>query len=207
MEAELARISSRMYTNYIFPTLDEVKSATFRALVRLFTEQCGKVSPGITPDCVAVHPNPATDLGAGGKYVDYVQANSYVSDDFLATVNPGTTDLLAIRLKPDTVAMAIAGFAIEVDESLRTGLPVARINVYQDLAKQKPVATVNAELAVTHMDYPFAYVLMPNAIVVAPGQELVIELVSDARLTESGQYVVMWLPPVVLTSRRRVAYV
>jgi hypothetical protein len=77
-------------------------------------------------ECVAVPANPKTDFGAGGRYVDVVQANAYQSDDWVASINPGVTDLLAVRLKPDTAAIAIAGFAVETDETLRSWTPIVR---------------------------------------------------------------------------------
>lgn len=203
--AELQRFIPRMYQNYNIDTVADVKASIYRAMVTLFTQQCRNVDPQL--ECVAVPTNPRSDFGAGGRYVDVVRANAYQSDDWVATVGPGATDLLAVRLKPDTAAVAITGFAVETDEMLKSWLPIVRINVYQDLTKQKPMQTLNMLLSTAPMDYPLAYVVFPEPIVVGPGKELVIETVADARLTSPQQYVVMWLPPIVLTSRKRVGYI
>jgi hypothetical protein len=203
--AELQRFVPRIYQNYNVDTVPDVKAAIYRAVVMLFTQQCRNVDPQL--ECVAVPANPRTDFGAGGKYVDVVQANAYRSDDWVAAVNPGATDVLAVRLKPDTAAISIAGFAVETDPALRTGVPIARINIYQDLAKQKPLRTVNMLLSTTPQDHPLAYALLPEPVVIGPGKEFVIEVVADSRVTSPQQYVVMMLPPIVLTSRRRVGYV
>lgn len=203
--AELQRFIPRMYQNYNIDTVADVKAAIYRAMVTLFAQQCRNVDPLF--ECVAVPANPQTDLGAGGKYVDVVQANAYQSDDWVAAVSPGSTDLLAVRLKPDTAALGIAGFAVETDETLRSWIPITRITIYQDLTKQKPVRTLNTLLSAAPMDYLLAYALFPEPIIVGPGKELVIETVADARLTSPERYVVMLLPPIVLTSRRRTGYV
>ncbi|MFZ8812186.1 MAG: hypothetical protein ACO2PN_29305 [Pyrobaculum sp.] len=205
MEAELQRFIPQIYKNYSVDTVPDVKAAIYRAIVTLFMRQCRNVDPQL--ECVAVPANPKTDFGAGGRYVDVVQTNAYQSDDWVASVNPGITDILAVRLKPDTAAIAIAGFAVETDETLKSRIPVVRINIYQDLTKQKPVRTLNMLLSTAPMDHPLAYAMFPEPIIVGPGKELVIEVVADARLTSPQQYVVMWLPPIVLTSRRRVGYV
>jgi len=202
--AELQRFIPRIYQNYNIDTVPDIKAAIYRAMVMLFM-QCRNVDP--QAECVAVPANPRTDFGAGGKYVDVVQANAYQSDDWVASINPGVTDVLAVRLKPDTAAVAVAGFAVETDETLRSWVPITRINIYQDLAKQKPVRTLNMLLSVAPMDYPLAYGLFPEPIVIGPGKELVIEVITDLRVTAPQQYVVMWLPPIVLTSRKRVGYV
>jgi len=204
--AELQKYIPKMYQNYNVDTVPDVKAAIYRAMVMLFTQQCRNVDPQF--ECVAAPANPKTDFGTGGKYVDVVQANAYQSDDWVAAVNPGATDVLAVRLKPDTAAVAIAGFAVETDPALRTGVPIARINIYQDLAKQKPVKTLNMLLSTTPMDHPLAYALLPEPVVIGPGKEFVIEAVADVRYVyEAARYVVMWLPPIVLTSRKRVGYV
>jgi hypothetical protein len=203
--AELQKFIPKIYQNYNIDTVPDIKAAIYRAMVTLFAQQCRNVDPQV--ECVAVPANPLTDFGAGGKYVDVVQSNAYQSDDWVAAVNPGATDVLAVRLKPDVVAVAVAGFAVETDETLRTGVPITRINIYQDLAKQKPVKTLNVLLSATPMDYPLAYALFPEPIVIGPGKEFVIEMITDTRLTSPQQYVVMWLPPIVLTSRKRVGYV
>ena len=203
--AELQAYVPKMYQNYSIDTVPDIKAAIYRAMVMLFARQCRNVDPQL--ECVAVPANPKTDFGTGGKYVDVVQANAYQSDDWVASVSPGVTDVLAVRLKPDVAAVALAGFAVETDETLRTGVPITRINIYQDLTKQKPVKTLNMLLSTAPMDYPLAYALFPEPIVVGPGKELVIETVTDARLTSPQQYVVMWLPPIVLTSRKRTGYV
>jgi len=217
---ELQKFIPQMYQNYSIDTVPDIKAAIYRAMVMLFAQQCRNVDP--QNECVAVPANPKTDFGPGGKYVDVVQANAYQSDDWVALINPSATDILAVRLKPDTAAMAIAGFALETDETLRSWIPIVRINVYQDLAKQKPIRTLNMLLSVAPMDYPLAYALFPEPIVIGPGKEVVIEAIADARLTgrseqgallslspasSSMQYVVMVLPPIVLTSRKRVGYV
>jgi hypothetical protein len=202
---EFQRFVSRMYQNYNIDTVTDVKAAVYRAMVTLFVQQCRNVDPHM--ECVAVPANPRSDFGAGGRYVDVVQVNAYQSDDWVASIGPGVTDLLAVRLKPDTAAVAIAGFAVETDETLRSWLPIVRINIYQDLTKQKPIRTLNMLLSTAPMDYPLAYAVFPEPVVVGPGKELVIEVVADARLTSPQQYVVMWLPPIVLTSRKRVGYV
>ena len=203
--AELQRFIPKMYQNYNIDTVPDIKAAIYRAMVMLFAQQCRNVDP--QAECVAVSANPRADFSAGGKYVDVVQANAYQSDDWVAAVNPGATDVLAVRLKPDTAAVAVAGFAVETDETLRSWVPITRINIYQDLAKQKPVKTLNMLLSVAPQDYPLAYALFPEPIIIGPGKELVIEVITDARLTSPQQYVVMWLPPIVLTSRKRVGYV
>jgi hypothetical protein len=203
--AELQRFVPRMYQNYNIPLVADVKAAIYQAMVMLFTQQCRNVDPRL--ECVAVPANPRSDFGTGGKYVDVVQTNSYQSDDWVASVEPGATDVLAVRLKPDVAALAVAGFAVETDETLKSWIPIVRVNIYQDLTKQKPVRTLNMLLSTAPMDYPLAYALFPEPIVVGPGKELVIETVTDTRITEPQQYVVMWLPPIVLTSRKRVGYV
>ncbi len=139
--AELQRFIPRIYQNYNIDTVADVKSAVYQAMVRLFAQQCRNVDPQF--ECVAVPANPQTDFGAGGRYVDVVQANAYQSDDWVASINPGATDVLAVRLKPDTVAVAIAGFAVDTTGDLKPWVPIARINIYQDLTKQKPVRTLN----------------------------------------------------------------
>jgi len=203
--AELQKFIPKMYQNYSIDTVPDIKAAIYRAMVMLFAQQCRNVDP--QAECAAVPANPRADFSAGGKYVDVVQANAYQSDDWVAAVNPGATDVLAVRLKPDTAAVAVAGFAVETDETLRSWVPITRINIYQDLAKQKPVKTLNMLLSVAPQDYPLAYALFPEPIIIGPGKELVIEVITDARLTAPQQYVVMWLPPIVLTSRKRVGYV
>jgi hypothetical protein len=203
--AELQRFVPQMRQNYSIDTVQEIKTAIYRAMVMLFVQRCRNVDP--QNECAAVPVNPKTDFGPGGRYVDVVQSNAYQSDDWVASINPGVTDVLAVRLKPDAAAIAIAGFAVETDDALRSWIPIARINIYQDLTKQKPVRTLNMLLSVAPMDYPLAYALFPEPIIIGPGKELVIETVTDARLTEPQQYVVMWLPPIVLTSRKRVGYV
>ena len=203
--AELQRFIPQMRQNYNIDIVQDIKAAIYRAMIMLFVQQCRNVDP--QAECVAVPANPKTDFGPGGRYVDVVQSNAYQSDDWVASINPGVTDVLAVRLKPDTAAIAIAGFAVETDDTLRSWVPITRINIYQDLTKQKPVRTLNMLLSVAPMDYPLAYALFPEPIVVGPGKELVIETVTDARLTAPQQYVVMWLPPIVLTSRKRVGYV
>jgi len=203
--AELQKFIPKMYQNYNLDTAPDVKAAIYRAMVMLFAQQCRNVDP--QNECVAAPANPKADFGTGGKYVDVVQANAYQSDNWVAAVNPGATDVLAARLKPDVAALAVAGFAVETDATLRTGVPIVQINIYQDLAKQKPVKTLNMLLSTVPMDYPLAYALLPEPIVIGPGKEFVIETVADARLTSPQQYVVMWLPPIVLTSKKRVGYV
>jgi hypothetical protein len=203
--AELQKFIPKMYQNYSIDTVPDIKAAIYRAMVMLFAQQCRNVDP--QAECVAVPADPRTGFGTGGKYVDVVQSNAYQSDDWVAAVNPGATDVLAVRLKPDVAALAIAGFAVETDETLKSWIPITRINIYQDLAKQKPVKTLNMLLSVAPMDYPLAYALFPEPIVIGPGKELVIEAITDARLTSPQQYVVMWLPPIALTSRKRVGYV
>jgi hypothetical protein len=203
--AELQKFIPKMYQNYNLDTAPDVKAAIYRAMVMLFAQQCRNVDP--QNECVATPANPKADFGTGGKYVDVVQANAYQSDNWVAAVNPGATDVLAARLKPDVAALAVAGFAVETDATLRTGVPIVQINIYQDLAKQKPVKTLNMLLSTVPMDYPLAYALLPEPIVIGPGKEFVIETVADARLTSPQQYVVMWLPPIVLTSKKRVGYV
>lgn len=204
--AELQKFVPKIYQNYNLDTVPDVKAAIYRAMVMLITQQCRNVDPG--NECVAVPANPKTDFGNGGKYVDVVQANAYLSDDWVAAVGPGATDVLAVRLKPDTAAVAIAGFAVETDDTLKSWIPITRINIYQDLAKQKPVKTLNMLMSIASQDYPLAYAMFPEPIVIGPGKEFVIEVVTDARLEgEEFQYVVMWLPPIVLTSRKRVGYV
>jgi len=203
--AELQKYIPKMYQNYNVDTVPDVKAAIYRAMVMLFVQQCRNVDPQF--ECVAAPANPKTDFGTGGKYVDVVQANAYQSDDWVAAVNPGATDVLAARLKPDVAAFAVAGFAVETDPALRTGVPIARINIYQDLAKQKPMKTVNMLLSATPQDYPLAYALLPEPVVIGPGKEFVVEVVADSRVTAPQQYVVMWLPPIVLTSKKRVGYV
>jgi len=203
--AELQKFIPKMYQDYNLDTVPDVKAAIYRAMVMLFAQQCRNVDP--QNECVAAPTNPKTDFGTGGKYVDVVQANAYQSDDWVAAVGPGATDVLAARLKPDTVAFAVAGFAVETDPALKTGVPIARINIYQDLAKQKPVKTLNMLMSIAPQDYPLAYAVFPEPVVIGPGKEFVIETVADARLTSPQQYVVMWLPPIVLTSRKRVGYV
>jgi len=203
--AELQKFIPKMYQNYNLDTAPDVKAAIYRAMVMLFAQQCRNVDP--QNECVAAPANPKADFGTGGKYVDVVQANAYQSDNWVAAVNPGATDVLAARLKPDVAALAVAGFAVETDATLRTGVPIVQINIYQDLAKQKPVKTLNMLLSTVPMDYPLAYALLPEPIVIGPGKEFVIEVVADSRLTSPQQYVVMWLPPIVLTSKKRVGYV
>ena len=203
--AELQKFIPKMYQDYNLDTVPDVKAAIYRAMVMLFAQQCRNVDP--QNECVAAPTNPKTDFGTGGKYVDVVQANAYQSDDWVAAVGPGATDVLAARLKPDTVAFAVAGFAVETDPALKTGVPIARINIYQDLAKQKPVKTLNMLMSIAPQDYPLAYAVFPEPVVIGPGKEFVIETVADVRLTSPQQYVVMWLPPIVLTSRKRVRYV
>jgi len=201
--AELQKYIPKMYQNYNVDTVPDVKAAIYRAMVMLFVQQCRNVDPQF--ECVAAPANPKTDFGTGGKYVDVVQANAYQSDDWVAAVNPGATDVLAARLKPDVAAFAVAGFAVETDPALK--IPIARINIYQDLAKQKPVKTLNMLLSTTPHDHPLAYALLPEPVVIGPGKEFVVEVVADFRVTEPQQYVVMWLPPIVLTSKKRVGYV
>jgi len=204
--AELQRYVPKIYQNYNLDTVPDVKAAIYRAMVMLFAQQCRNVDP--QNECVATPANPRTDFGTGGKYVDVVQANTYVNDDWVAAVSPGATNVLAVRLKPDTAAVAIAGFAVETDDTLKSWIPITRINIYQDLAKQKPVKTLNMLMSIAPQDYPLAYAMFPEPIVIGPGKEFVIEVVTDARLVGEGfQYVVMWLPPIVLTSRKRVGYV
>jgi hypothetical protein len=203
--AELQKFIPKIYQNYNIDTVPDIKAAIYRAMVTLFAQQCRNVDP--QNECVAVPANPETDFGPGGKYVDVVQSNAYQSDDWVATIAPGTNDILAVRLKPDVAALAIAGFAVETDDALKSWIPITRINIYQDLAKQKPVKTLNVLLSAAPQDYPLAYALFPEPIVIGPGKEFVIETVTDARLTSPQQYVVMWLPPIVLTSRKRVGYV
>jgi len=203
--AELQAYVPKMYQNYNIDTVPDVKAAIYKAMVMLFAQQCRNVDP--QNECVSVPANPKTDFGTGGKYVDVVQSNAYQSDDWVASISPGTNNVLAVRLKPDTAAVAIAGFAIETDETLRTGIPITRVNIYQDLAKQKPVKTLNTLMSTTPQDYPLAYALLPEPIVIGPGKEFVIEAVTDTRLSAAQQYVVMWLPPIVLTSKKRVGYV
>jgi hypothetical protein len=203
--AELQRFIPQIYQNYNIDTITDVKVAVYRAMVTLFVRHCRDVDPQM--ECVAVPANPRNDFGAGGRYVDVVQANAYQSDDWVASISPGATDLLAVRLKPDTAAVAIAGFAVETDDALKSWLPIVRINIYQDLTKQKPMRTLNMLLSTAPIDHPLAYAVFPEPIVVGPGKELTIEVVADARLKEPQQYVVMWLPPIVLTSRKRVGYI
>jgi hypothetical protein len=62
-------------------------------------------------------------------------------------------------------------------------------------------------LSVAPQDYPLAYAVFPEPIIIGPGKEFVIEAVTDVRLTIEGGRVVMILPPIVLTSRKRVGYV
>jgi hypothetical protein len=199
--AELQKFIPKMYQNYNLDTVPDIKAAIYRAMIMLFAQQCRNVDP--QNECVAVPANPKTDFGAGGKYVDVVQANAYQSDDWVALINPGVNDVLAVRLKPDTAAVAIAGFAVETGETL----PITRVNIYQDLAKQKPVKTLNMLMSIAPQDYPLAYALFPEPIVIGPGKEFVIEVITDVRVASPQQYVVMWLPPIVLTSRKRVGYV
>ncbi len=203
MEA-LRTFIPRIYQNYNIDTILDVKAALYRAVVTLFTQQCRNVDPQY--ECVAAPVYPKTDFGVGGKFVDVVQANAYQSDEWVVSIEPGVTDILAVRLKPNA-AVAIAGFAVETDDVLRSRLPITRLIVYQDLAKQKPVRTLNMLLSVAPMDYPLAYALFPEPIVVAPGNELVIETVTDARLASAQQYVIKWLPPIVLTSRRHIRHI
>ncbi|MEM4964756.1 MAG: hypothetical protein QXT13_11495 [Pyrobaculum sp.] len=205
--AELQRYVPKIYQNYNLDRVPDVQAAIYRAMVMLFAQQCRNVDP--QNECVAVPANPRTDFGNGGKYVDVVQANAYKSDDWVAVVSPGaTTDVLAVRLKPDTAAVAIAGFAVETDDTLKSWIPITRINIYQDLTKQKPVKTLNMLMSIAPQDYPLAYAMFPEPIVIGPGKEFVIEVVKDARLVDERLlYVVMWLPPIVLTSRKRVGYV
>jgi hypothetical protein len=58
------------------------------------------------------------------------------------------------------------------------------------------VAVSYSYMALTHIDYPLAYFLLPNPVVVPPGGQVAVRLVSDARLPASSSYVVMMLPPV-----------
>jgi len=193
----------KIFENYQLPVIDDVRMALRNAMVQLMA-RCGDVDESF--QCAVVPTDPVTNFGSGGKLVDYVSANNYQNDNWLANISPGNTTLMAVRIKPKAAVMAIAGFAIETDPSFKTGLPIARINIYRDIAMQKPVATATSYLSLTHMDYPMAYVLLPNPIIIRGQSELTIQVVSDARLSAATSYVVMALPPVVLVSKKNTQY-
>jgi len=195
--------TEKVFVNYQLPVVDDVRKAIWGAMAQLMA-RCGDVDESL--QCAVVPANPVSHFGSGGKLVDYVQTNNYQNDDWLANISPGNTTLMAVRIKPKSAVLAIAGFAIETDPSFKTGLPIARINIYRDIAMQKIVATATSYLSLTHMDYPLAYFMLPNPIIVRGQSELAIQVVSDARLSAATPYVVMMLPPVVLVSKKMTQY-
>jgi hypothetical protein len=195
--------TEKVFVNYQLPVVDDVRKAIWSAMAQLMG-RCGDVDE--TYQCAVVPTNPVSHFGSGGKLVDYVQTNNYQNDDWLANISPGSTTLMAVRIKPKAAVLAIAGFAIETDPAFKSSLPIARINIYRDIAMQKIVATATSYLSLTHMDYPLAYFLLPSPIIVRGQSELAIQVVSDARLSAPTSYVVMMLPPVVLVSRKMTQY-
>jgi hypothetical protein len=199
----MSSVPEKAFGNFQMPTVDDVRKAIWGAVSQMMAN-CGAVDP--SGQCALIPTNPATNFGTNGLLVSQVTANSYQNDNWLASVSPGSTTLLSITVKPGAAVMAIAGFAVETDPSLRTGLPVSRVDVFSDMAMRNKVASAYSYMSLTHIDYPLAYFLLPKPVVVPPGGQVAVQLVSDARLPAASSYVVMMLPPVVLVSQSNSGY-
>jgi hypothetical protein len=196
----LHRNLHRVLSNFTVPTVADINNAMTQVLNMLFAQYCRRVDTA--GDCIVAPALPATDFKTGGKYVDEVIENAYVADDFLVALRYPTTDLLIATLKPNVV-MPIVGFYIEF-----TWYPVSvtRINIYRNVDKTDLWKSVNTMLAGTFGSERRGVVTMlPEPLIVGPGGEIAIETVTDSTFTpESISYVrtkVVWLPPVVFTSR------
>ncbi len=199
----LTRYLDRIVANYIWPDIVDVRNAVVQVLNTLFTQYCRRVDPA--GDCLVAPANPATDFASGGKYVNEVLANAYVSNDFKVALSYPKTDLLVATLKPN-VAIPIIGFYI--DPTWYSNL-VARVNIYRDTNKRNLWKSAYASFSIRLPSYSERYVVMlPEPIIVGPGGDVAIEMEIDSSLDQNTvsriRIPVVWLPPVVFTSRSLV---
>ena len=196
----LSRNLHRVLSNYRIPSIADVNNAMIQVLNTLFAQYCKRVDP--TGDCIVAPAFPATDFKAGGKYVGEVIKNAYVADDFAVILRYPQTDLFVGRLK-ENVVIPIVGFRIE---TVFYPFPVARINIYRDVDKQKLWKSVSIILSNTpDLSSRGVVVMLPEPIIVGPGGEIAIETVIESSYTPETisniRTTVAWLPPVVFTSR------
>ncbi len=200
----LHRNLHRVFSNVTIPNTSDVNNAIIQVLSMLFTQYCRRVDAG--GDCVVVPALPATDFKSGDKYVDEVVANAYVSDDFAVALRYPKTDLLIAKLRQNVV-IPIVGFYIDSpSHPLLHPLPVARIDIYRDKDKKnlwKSASTIlSNNVAMTSRG---VVVMLPEPIVVGPGDEVAIEVVMESLYTPDKfpnvRATIAWLPPVVFTSR------
>jgi hypothetical protein len=191
------------FTNTALTALADINARLRAAVDALALTHCRRITSG---ECAVVPLLPKSDSDAR-RYLDPV-VSGYKSDDWVVTVpaGGGSVDLLGGRIKPETAAMVIAGFAVETTASIDHGMPVTRIEIYADMEKRKRVMTVNALMAVAPMDYPLAYVMLETPVFLGPNTYFTITAYGDSRLASAIDRAVVILPPVVLVPRAKAAY-
>jgi hypothetical protein len=201
----------------IMPTVQDVNSAVAQAVNALFSQHCRKVDA--KGECVVALADPQL---VASKFMQDTVANAYgttqvVPDkpnlprlNFIAKLTPPFTELLHGRLKKN-VAMAIAGFVVA---SHFNPFPVTAVHIYRGPTEMELVKTAHIQASIP-VDLPNlvpsevpmkAYLMMlPEPVVIPP--EGILRLVATLHPSiPAGQEYdiyawIMWVPPIVLTSR------
>jgi len=207
----------RIIASIMVPTIQDLNSTVAQAINALVTQYCRKVdSKG---DCVVAPVDPRL---LASKFMQDVLKNAYLSYEtapgqpnlprlnFIAQLTPPYTELLSGRLKSN-VALAIVGFIVA---SPFNPFPVTAVNVYKDTASHVPWKTAVLSMAIpadlpsfmTVEVPPKSYlVLLSEPVIIPPGDAFALRAVISTAYTASTeqklQAYIMWIPPIVLTSR------
>jgi hypothetical protein len=156
------------------------------------------------------------------KFMRDVHSNAYLAYEvapgqpnlprfnFTAQLTPPYTELLVGRLKPN-VALAIAGFIVA---SPFNPFPVTAINVYKypEPPSLWKIATLNTAVPVdlpnlipSEIPMKAYLMLLSEPVLIPPEGMVVLEAVVNPAYTAPTepplQAWIMWIPPIVLTSR------
>jgi hypothetical protein len=208
---------AKTIANVLMPTVQDVNVVVAQAVNALFSQYCRRVDA--KGDCVVAPVDPQLLVS---KFMQDAVANEYESIEiapdkpnlprfnFVATLTPPFTELLHGRLKRN-VAMAIVGFAVA---SYINPFPVTAINIYNgptevELLKTAQIYTsipvelpnlMSAELPVRTY-----FMLLSEPVIVPPEGILRLQAVVHPAFTGNEQADlrtwIMWIPPVILTSR------
>jgi hypothetical protein len=204
----------KVATRFLPTAMSHVQVYSDYAVKLLVTRHCKDVDREM--ECAVVPMDPVSNLGTPGSpgpFAGMVSANAYADDNWLLSpVDASATKsltALAVKLARGRAAAAVAGFAFEIPPGYTASeLPVARIDVYEDVKGERPVATLYADMAVSPMDYPLAYVMLPpeRIYVVPPDSEVRIDVTLDGRASGTLQFKLVVLPPVLLVSAKQKKY-
>jgi hypothetical protein len=204
---------AKTIANVLMPTIQDVNTAVAQAVNTLFSQYCRKVDT--KGDCVVAPVDPKLLVS---KFMESVHENAYIGYenppdkpnlprfDFMALLRPPYTWLLYGGLKRN-VAMATVGFVVFSSFPV---FPVRAINIYRG-----PTTADLFKTALTYMSIPIdvpkpeptenpvnMYLMLLSEPVIIPPEGLIaFEAVVHHAISETVDAFIMWIPPIILTSR------